>query len=158
MSTAKVLGQVPLPQIDPNLLEQLRKKAKFDGIAAKPATREIVKLLGDLFPDAYDIGLYSTLGVSPHTDDAAVGEITLGVVIEGNHYLFVEDDEQEVGELVPGTVFALQNKKIHGAYARDKENPTPLVFVACDPNLMAKNWRSFCNKIGKAITQLTINN
>jgi hypothetical protein len=157
MSTAKVLGHVPLPQIDPDLLEQLRKKARFDEIAAKPATRELVKLLETLCSDVYDLGLYSTLGVSPHTDDATASDITMGIIIEGDHYLFVEGEEK-VGDLVPGAVFVLQNKKIHGAYARDKENPTPLVFIACDPNLEDKKWRSFCKKINKAIEQLSTTN
>jgi hypothetical protein len=43
------------------------------------------------------------------------------------------------------------NKKVHGAFARDKHNPTPLVFVVCEPKVPAEEWGTFCNAIEKSI-------
>jgi len=69
-------------------------------------------------------GLHSCLWVGPHTD-SVIGDITVGLVLQGNHYLFV-DDGVEIGNLRPGSLFVLNNKTMHWAFCRDGQEP--LVF------------------------------
>jgi hypothetical protein len=151
MRAAKVFGCVDVPEVDPAYLENIKRDAtKLDGfverLILKPEAR---RSLEALCPDAFDYGLYATLWVDPHTDDEISGDVTLGIVIAGDHYLFT-GNVRRVGDLVPGTVFALLNKKQHGAFPIDRNNPSPLVFAACEPNVAAEDWRSFCLSIEKA--------
>jgi hypothetical protein len=89
--------------------------------------------------------------VGPHKDDV-VGEITLGVILFGDHYLFT-GNSRRVGDLTPGTVYALLNRRMHGAYAKDMKNPTPLIFAACEPNVPVGGWRKFCDKVSKKLSE-----
>jgi hypothetical protein len=78
-------------------------------------------------------GFHSCAWVGPHTD-STIGDVTIGLVLCGNHYLFVEDGHK-VGDLLPGTLFALNNKTLHGAFCREghsEEQAAPLVFTTVD--------------------------
>jgi hypothetical protein len=150
MRAAKTFGCVDVPEIDPDYLEKIKKDGIGGTISSWPITPAVSNSLDMIYPSAYDHGIHSTLWIGPHTDDSVVGDITLGIIIAGDHYLFTGNGRR-VGELVPGTVFALKNKKLHGAFARDMKNPTPLVFATCEPEVAVEDWVSFCLAIDKVI-------
>lgn len=151
MRAAKVFGCVDVPEVDTEYLEKIKRHAtQLDGFVERLILKpETSRSLEALCPDAFDYGLYATAWVGPHTDDI-IGDVTLGIVIAGDHYLFTGNGRR-VGELVPGTVFALCNKKTHGAFPRDRKNQTPLVFVACEPKIAVEEWGPFCRAVEKAI-------
>jgi hypothetical protein len=151
MRAAKVFGCVDVPEVDTEYLEKIKRHAtQLDGFVERLILKpEVRRSLEALCPDAFGYGLYATAWVGPHTDDI-IGDVTLGVVIAGDHYLFTGNGRR-VGDLVPGTVFALLNKKRHGAFPIGRNNPSPLVFAACEPNVAAEDWRSFCLSIEKAL-------
>jgi hypothetical protein len=153
MRNATILGRVDIPVVDPDYLERIVNAGtslhnRVDCFVMGAETRHSLE---SLCPNAYDFGLYVTGWVGPHTDDGVIGDITLGIVIAGDHYLFTGNGRR-VSDLVPGTVFALLNKKYHGAFQRDKSNPTPLVFVACEPKVASEDWRSFCRDIEEVLS------
>jgi hypothetical protein len=123
---------------------KIKKEATRDPgcIVTCDASPEERAMLREICPDVFGVTLNSTLWAGPHTDDV-IGDITLGLIIEGDHYLFTGNGRR-VGDLVPGTVYAILNKKTHGAFARDMKNPTPLVFISCEPRVAEEDWESFC--------------
>jgi len=150
MRSAKLFGTIRPPKIDPARLEEILAGSQgFRGYASPwgidPETR---RPLDALWPKAMGHGLWSSLWLDPHTDDV-LGDITLGIIIKGDHYLYTGNGRR-VGDLVPGTVFALCNKKKHGAYPRDSKNPSPLVFITCEPSdVEEEDWPQFCRAIAK---------
>jgi len=148
MRSAAILGHVAVPKI-----ENLPRIKEFAVPLSGCVEACGFDILIPIFDDAYHFDLYATLWVGPHTDNI-VGDITLGVVIEGDHYLFTGNG-RKVGDLAPGTVFALLNKKLHGAYANDMKNPKPLIFAACEPRVPAEDWRGFCSKVSMNLQKLT---
>jgi len=98
--------------------------------------------LVSLYEYAPIYNIYVCMWLGPHRDEV-VGDITLGIILSGDHYLFTGNGRR-VGDLVPGTVYALLNKKLHGAYPKDRNNPKPLIFAACEPRVSAENWETFC--------------
>jgi hypothetical protein len=147
MRNAKIFGRVDIPVVDKDYLERIVGEGKnlHNRVASFVMSAETWRPLESLCPNACNFWLYATAWVGPHTDGDPC-DITLGIVIVGDHYLFTGNGRR-VGDLVPGTVFALLNKKYHGAFQRDKSNPTPLVFVACEPDIAAEDWRAFCHDI-----------
>jgi hypothetical protein len=149
MRSAVILGKVAVPEVEN--LARLKKFAQqlkgcVDEYSICPDTQDALE---SLCGDAFHSSIYATMWIGPHRDDV-IGDITLGIVISGDHYLFTGNGRR-VGDLVPGTVYALLNKKMHGAFPRDRKNPTPLIFAACEPNVPAEDWGSFCRTIEKAI-------
>jgi hypothetical protein len=123
--------ELSLPIVDPKVLSRLMKEAKADDIVPAPISLSLLNVMLRLHPESYNAGLYATLGVNEHTDDSVPLDITLGVVLHGDHVLFGANEEH-VGNLVDGSVFILNNKKPHAAYPRDFNDIKPLVFIACD--------------------------
>lgn len=136
MRSAQILGQAR-----PDVMARLDA-----AVAQSIAGKDIDATLGDIdgmvtlietipspFGDGGQAQLYATRWIGPHTDEVP-GDYTVGVILEGDHYLFTGSGRR-VGELERGSVFFLNNKKLHGACARDKSrmNPrTTLLFVARD--------------------------
>jgi len=146
MRSAVILGQVAVPEI--KNLQQIKELAMpLKGCVELCDLDHAAFDLSPIIKEACPCDLYATLWLGPHTDNI-VGDVTVGVIIAGDHYLFTGNG-RKVGDLVPGTVYALLNKKMHGAYARDMKNPTPLIFAACEPNVPAEDWREFCAKASK---------
>lgn len=71
-----------------------------------------------------------TVDSGAHRDDV-IGDVTIGAVLAGDHVLYTGNG-REVGPLLPGTCFALCNKKLHGAKPRARNMKTKLVFAAVD--------------------------
>jgi hypothetical protein len=142
---AKIFGRVGVPVVDQDYLEKVIYEVGnlHNCVKYFDMSEETRRPLESLYPNAYDFGLYATEWMGPHTDDGVTGDITLGIVIVGDHYLFTGNG-RKVGDLVPGTMFALLNKKQHGAFQNDKKNTTPLVFIACEPDIAAEDWALFC--------------
>jgi hypothetical protein len=155
MRNATILGRVDVPVVDHDYLEKIIDEGKnLHGLVKYFSISIEARLpLKSLYPNAYGFGLYATGWVGPHTDDGVTGDITLGIVIVGNHYLFTGNGRR-VGDLVPGTVFALLNKKQHGAFQKYKNDTTPLVFAACEPDLAAEDWYLFCGDLTRAIHRM----
>lgn len=74
---------------------------------------------------------FATRWVGPHVDEEVVGDYTVGLVLRGNHVLFTGNG-RAVCKLEPGTVFLLNNKKLHGAKPAEKNLAEPLLFVTAD--------------------------
>jgi len=153
-STAITFGQIAVPKLK-NLpkIEEFAKTLdeRVEICSEFEPQYTALDILSPIFGDAFNYELAATLWVGPHTD-SVVGDITAGVVISGDHYLFTGSGRQ-VGNLVPGTVFALQNKKLHGALIRDMKNPKPLVFAACEPKVPVEEWCRFCAESLKKINE-----
>ena len=66
----------------------------------------------------------------PHKDEGVVGDVTIGVVFAGDHVLFTGRG-RAVGRLVPGSVFVLDNKRLHGARKASEDAPA-LLFATVD--------------------------
>jgi len=149
-----ILGRISVPVSAKRRARRIREEAKRDQgqIIAWDANFEEMEILRGLCPDISECMLASTMWANPHTDEM-IGDITLGVIIEGDHYLFTGNGRR-VGDLVPGTVYALRNKKTHGAFARDMKNPTPLVFMTCEPKVAEEDWASFCLAISKKVSEM----
>ncbi len=81
-----------------------------------------------------------TVDSGAHRDDV-LGDITLGAVLAGDHVLYTGRG-REVGNLVPGTCFALCNKKLHGAKPRENKTKTKLVFATVDLTI---DWHDLVN-------------
>lgn len=77
---------------------------------------------------AFDV--YSCGYAVPHTDDS-VGDISIGLVISGNHQLYTGVNKRTRVRLEPGSVFLLNNKKLHGADCLSVQIE-PLVFAVKD--------------------------
>jgi hypothetical protein len=141
---AKIFGEIELPKID--YLPRLQVAATYLEETCvevfKPCSL-VSEALESLYLDAPIYNLYISMWLGPHRDLDVVGDITLGIILSGDHYLFTGNGRR-VGDLVPGTVYALLNKKLHGAYPKDRNNPKPLIFVACEPPVPAENWETFC--------------
>jgi hypothetical protein len=127
-------AELSLPKVDPKVLSRLMNEAKFDDIVPAPISHSLLNVILQLHPESYNAGLYASLGVSEHTDDSVPFDITLGVVLSGDHVLY-EKDWKRVGNLADGSVFVLNNKMPHAAYARNNTPGKPLVFIACDLNV-----------------------
>jgi hypothetical protein len=153
MRNAKIFGRVDIPVIDKDYLERIVNIGKnlHNIIDDFFIGEETSRPLKSLYPNAYDYGLYATGWLEPHTDDGLPGDITFGIVIVGDHYLFTGNGRR-VGDLVPGAAFALLNKKLHGAFQNDKKNTTPLVFIACEPKIASEDWRSFCRDLEEVLS------
>jgi hypothetical protein len=149
---AKIFGRIGVPVVDPGYLEKVIYEGEnlHNLVSYFVMSEKTRRPLESLYPNAYDYGLYATGWIGPHTDDGVTGDITFGIVIVGDHYLFTGNGRR-VGDLVPGTVFALLNKKQHGAFKRDKSDPTPLVFIACEPDIAAEDWRKFCTEVSEKL-------
>lgn len=92
---------------------------------------EIERLRLDLLPFACsDSGVRwnCCAAIGPHTDDV-LGDYTFGVVHSGGGVLFTNNG-RNVGVLRPGSVYFLNNKKLHGL-KRDPEQGT-MVFATVD--------------------------
>jgi len=152
-ATAKILGVITEnPKVDADYLQKITNVAKSldDGIIDVLDIDDwSMDILSSLVPDALGHSLYATMWVGPHKD-GVIGDITLGVVITGDHYLFTEDNER-VGHLGPGTIYALLNKEIHGALPEDRNNPVPLIFAACEPEVPKEEWEQFCLSVEKKL-------
>jgi hypothetical protein len=151
MRAAMVFGRISVPVSTKHRSRRIKKESTRDPgrIVTWDASPEERAMLRELCPDVFGCALNSALWAGPHTDEV-IGDITLGVIIEGDHYLFTGNGRR-VGDLIPGTVYALLNKKLHGAFARDMKNPTPLVFITCEPKVAEEDWASFCIAIGKVL-------
>jgi hypothetical protein len=153
MRAAITFGTVDFPEID---LDEFRlntpniEGGRLDILAIDPINPQVRQVLDELWPDAFAHTIYATMWTTPHIDRTVVGDITLGLVISGDHYLFTGNGRR-VGDLVPGTVFALCNKKTHGAYARDKSNRIPMVFATCEPEVDVRDWPTFCASVDQKI-------
>ena len=131
MNAVVLDAKLKLPKVDEAVLAQLVSKATFDDVAATIIPQELIAVIRGLHEQTYMAGLYATLGVSEHTDDSAPCDITLGVVLSGDHVLCGEGGVP-LGHLVDGSVFILKNKLPHAAYPSDRDTEKPLVFIACD--------------------------
>jgi len=149
-----ILGRISVPVSAKRRARRIREEAKRDPghIITWNANFKEKAILSGLCHDVFGCTLNSALWAGPHTDPV-VGDITLGVIIEGDHYLFTGNGRR-VGDLVPDTVYALRNKKTHGAFARDMKNPTPLVFMTCEPKVAEEDWASFCLAISKKVSEM----
>lgn len=65
--------------------------------------------------------------VLPHTDEV-LNDHTVGVIIEGDHTLFTGNGRPVANRLERGSVFVLNNKKLHGVKGGTKK----LVFATHD--------------------------
>lgn len=81
-----------------------------------------------------------TVDSGAHRDDV-LGDVTLGAVLAGDHVLYTGRG-REIGHLVPGTCFALCNKKLHGAKPRENNAKTKLVFATVDLTI---DWHDLVN-------------
>ena len=155
MRNAKIFGRVYVPVVDKDYLDRIIDEGKnlHNRVAYFVMSEKTRRALEYLYPNAYDFGLYATGWVGQHTDDGVTGDITFGIVIVGDHYLFTGNGRR-VGDLVPGTVFALLNKKQHGAFPRGRKNPSPLVFAACEPCIAAEDWYLFCRDLERSIHRM----
>jgi hypothetical protein len=152
MRSAITFGAVDVPEIDADELQVIQRELPYlkgciDAWCIKPKTQQALE---ELWPDAFDHSLCATMWMGPHIDENVIGDITLGIIISGDHYLFTGNGRR-VGDLVPGTVFALCNKKTHGAYARSKSNRIPLVFATCEPKVDVRDWPTFCASVEQKI-------
>lgn len=95
--------------------------------AVRDATREPFLTLPESFEG---VGAWSCDYAHPHKDDM-VGDITIGLVISGDHELYTGLSKRTRFALKPGVVYMLSNKKMHGA-SRACENSERLVFAAKD--------------------------
>ena len=95
--------------------------------AVRDATRDPFLTLPKSFEG---VGVWSCDYAHPHKDDM-VGDITIGLVISGDHELYTGLNKRTRFALKPGTVYMLSNKKMHGA-SRASENSERLVFAAKD--------------------------
>lgn len=78
-----------------------------------------------------DLGMWSCMFAPPHRD-STIHNYTAGLVLRGNHYLFTGHG-RKVCDLKPGTVYLLNNKRMHGAYPNPGNDAhDPLVFIALD--------------------------
>ncbi len=77
---------------------------------------------------AFDV--YSCGYAYPHTDDA-IGDISIGLVVSGNHMLYTGLNKRTRVHLETGSVFLLNNKKVHGADCLSVQIE-PLVFAVKD--------------------------
>jgi len=145
MRSAAILGQANIPKV--RGLTHVKECARSLAGLVEICSPQCVPL----FDGEYLCDLYATLWVGPHKDEV-IGDVTLGIVIAGDHYLFTGNGRR-VGDLVPGTVFALLNKRLHGAYARDMKKPKPLIFAACEPKVSAEDWRGFCADVVKNLKE-----
>lgn len=66
----------------------------------------------------------------PHTDEV-VGDISIGLVISGDHEIYTGLGKRTRFALQPGVVYLLNNKRLHGA-SRVSQNGGPLVFASKD--------------------------
>lgn len=138
--SAMILGRAPLP-IDPLSISSVAEAAlkappgavdsfeDEDAVLAFGHFFEPFAHLSSRFVSTASYGLHSCAWVGPH-EDATIGDLTIGLVLHGSHYLFV-DDGVKVGDLLPGTLYALNNKTLHGAFCREGQE-TPLVFLTLD--------------------------
>jgi len=148
MKTAKIFGRIDVPEVNPDWLggvEWLEEVA--EPITLRP---EVHQLLEDLWPNTISRGLFATKWIGPHKEEGVVGDVTLGVVLAGDHYL-ITGNRRRVGDLVPGAVFALCNKELHGYLSRDKKNPTPLVLALSEPDVAAEEFDDFCSALEKRL-------
>ncbi len=95
--------------------------------AVRDATRDPFLTLPK---SAKGVGAWSCGYAHPHTDDL-LGDITIGLVISGDHELYTGLNKRTRIALKPGTVYMLSNKKMHGA-SRASENSDRLVFATKD--------------------------
>jgi hypothetical protein len=152
MRNAIIFGNISIPKI--RGLSQIRKAAKtLDGLVEEFYPQDAAyRILQPICADAFHYNLCATLWLGPHTDDDIIGDITVGVIIEGDHYMFTGNG-RKVGDLVSGTVFALLNKKLHGAYPLDRKNIKPLIFATCEPKVPVEDWRRFCSEMKKSLNK-----
>ena len=81
-------------------------------------------------PSSKSFEVYSFDYAYPHTDEV-LGDITIGLVISGDHELYTGLNKRTRIELKPGVVYMLSNKKMHDA-SRASENSERLFFAAKD--------------------------
>jgi hypothetical protein len=146
MSATVLDAKLKLPKVDEEVLSRLMSMAVVDDVASTQIPQELNLVLSSLHPEFYNAGLYATLGVCEHTDDSAPCDITLGVVLSGDHVLY-EEGGRQVGELVEGSIFILHNKRPHAAHARNVNNVKSLVFIACDLNVKDEDFDTVCEEI-----------
>ena len=127
MRSAQIIGK-----IDPREIEKRLPPDWVDLVAASETDGqgfvERLTSIEDWNPhplQAINSALYMTRSIGPHTDDV-LGDYTLGLVLRGDHTLFTGNG-RHVGRLERGSVYLLENKRLHGAHGESL-----LVFVACD--------------------------
>ena len=152
LRTAKILGRIDLPKIDQDYLDQIIEEGTnlHNYIKSYVIEPEIRNLLESLCQNVYDFGFYATTWIGPHIDEGVIGDISLGIIITGDHFLFTGNGRR-IGDLVPGTVFTLMNKKTHGALQKDKNSRIPLIFAVCEPYIAIEEWKYFCYDLEKKL-------
>lgn len=75
------------------------------------------------------VSWYCCESVGPHRDEDVLGDYTLGIVYRGGGILFTGNG-RNVGVLNPGSLYFLNNKKLHGL-KKDPEQ-MPMVFATVD--------------------------
>jgi hypothetical protein len=133
-TNAMILGQFKLP-VDPMSISSVEDASRSDAHGAvEPFDGEDAAIAYWRFFEPFAKLSSRSLSVSdvwfgPHKD-YVIGEVTIGLVLLGDHYLFV-DDGDKIGDLLPGTMFAINNKNLHGAFCRENKEE-PLVFLTLD--------------------------
>jgi hypothetical protein len=137
MRSAAILGALPghvIRYIGEKWLDPQRRETLVRGLGCKGNT-----IFGfDMNPDVWSpsLGVRSTgfalnitRNLPAHTDDVAF-PYTFGIILEGGHTLFTGRGNP-VGHLHAGSVYWLNNTRLHGVKALHGDGPA-LVFGAAD--------------------------
>jgi len=89
-------------------------ECKLPHAVCREAVRSAVGMPDLMLPNEDDFSVFSCGSALIHTD-TVIEDITIGVVMQGNHELYAGPRKRTRVPLVPGTVFLLNNKALHGA-------------------------------------------
>jgi len=103
-----------------------------------PLRRDIIQQIKDK-----GFSVYAAQWAKPHIDQELPNNVTFGIVLRGDHVL-TTGIGSVVGDLLPGTVYVLNNKKHHGAKKRTPQTTEPLIVATSDLNIPYTFPEIFC--------------
>lgn len=110
----------------------------------REAVRSAVGMPDLMLPSEDDFSVFSCGSALIHTD-TVIRDITIGVIMQGNHELYIGPSKRTRVPLVPGTVFMLNNKVMHGAQ-RLSDTVDSLIFATID--LFFESTKDAMTKLG----------